>query len=317
MRRVYWLWTGLLFLPAAYVLRMATYNLVLFFLLPILEDVLNPFRAPRTSGPWNQVHQCARAASVLFCAEVYSVPFRFPSGIEPPLRWLAPTGDPGEDFLLWCGAVVLLAFSLAQWDKARLERQQLREARDHALRLKLAPHFIFNTLNTLKAQLERDPREGSATLDRLLALFRQLLERASRPTTSLGEELAFVEAYLGIERARLGDRLRVSVDVIEPLRSLEIPTLGLQVLVENAVKHGIAPREEGGEIRIRAAIDGPSAHELRISVENPPAPGMQPGTGTGLETLRARLRRPKDLRTEVRDGRFHAEFLWKFATVGS
>ena len=89
--------------------------------------------------------------------------------------------------------------------------------------------------------------EAATTADRLASLFRQVLDLADRPRIPLREELGFVETYLGIERARLGSRLRVKVEVPENVEAVEIPPLSLQVLVENAVKHGVAPREDGGE----------------------------------------------------------------------
>jgi LytS/YehU family sensor histidine kinase len=239
------------------------------------------------------------------------------TALATPGRWLSPTGSPWVDFLLWCGAVVLVSV-FSSWIFSRgLELKKLRDARDHALRLRIAPGFIFETLSALRVQLERDPREGSTTIDRLSVLYRQLQERTDRPTVPLREELAFAEAYLGIERLRLGDRLRVAVDVPEALESLEVPTLGLQVLVEDAVKHGVAPRAEGGEIRIRAWFEGPDQRELCVAVEHPAADGAQERDGTGLETLRARLPRPGDLRTAERDGRFQAELHWKLAEAGA
>jgi hypothetical protein len=191
-----------------------------------------------------------------------------------------------------------------------------REAQDAALRAKLAPHFIFNTLNTLKAQLELDPRAAGATADRLAALFRQVLERSDRATIPLREELAFVEAYLGIERARLGSRLKVTVEVAEDLEAAELPPMALQALVENAIVHGIAPREEGGEVRIQARWNGEGPfRKLQVRVENPVAPGARPGTGTGLRVLRERLLRPDDLTTGLVGGLFRAEFVWRGAAA--
>jgi hypothetical protein len=199
-------------------------------------------------------------------------------------------------------------------DQAELIAHQLREARDAALRARLAPHFIFNALGTLQAQIEKDPAAATDTADRLARLFRQALSAAGRPLVPLREELEFVEAYLGIERSRLGSRLRVKIDVPEELEEIEIPPLCLQTLVENAVQHGIAPREEGGEVRIRARRSGPGENEgVILSVDNPLAPSSRPGTGTGLEALRGRLRNPGDLTTSSAAGAFHAEFWWSTA----
>jgi sensor histidine kinase YesM len=189
-----------------------------------------------------------------------------------------------------------------------------REAEDAALRARLAPHFIFNALNTLKAQIELAPSEAAETADRLASLFRQVLALTDRPTIPLRDELAFVEAYLGIERARLGSRLRVTLEVAEALEAVEVPSLSLQVLVENAVKHGIAPREEGGEVLIWARWNGPGPNRrLLVGVESPRMPGAEAlpaasGTRTGLQSLRGRLESPSDLVIGARGDRYRAEF---------
>lgn len=214
------------------------------------------------------------------------------------------------------------AFSFALWllllgfyrhrAEAGNQAQLRRAAEDAALRARLAPHFIFNALNTLKAQIELAPSEAAATADRMAALFRQVLALTDRPTVPLREELAFVEAYLGIERARLGDRLRVRLEVAEALEAVEVPTLSLQVLVENAVKHGVASREEGGEVLIWARWNGPgSGRRLLVGVESPaaPEPSSTPsGTGTGLQALRGRLEKPDDLVIDSQGDRYRAQF---------
>jgi hypothetical protein len=218
-------------------------------------------------------------------------------------------------FATWAFGSLVIGLVLDQVEKRRAAAEQaarqLREARDAALRARLAPHFIFNALGTLQAQIEKDPAAAADTADRLARLFRQALAAAGRPTVPLREELEFVEAYLGIERARLGNRLRVKVDLPDELEEVEIPPLSLQVLVENAVQHGIAPREDGGEIRIRARRSGPGENEgVILSVDNPLAPSSRPGTGTGLEALRGRLRSPADLTVSSAGGAFLAEFWW-------
>lgn len=192
---------------------------------------------------------------------------------------------------------IFLAVLMVEGICLGLEAQRgLREAREAVLRSRLAPHFLFNALNTLHAQIETAPREAQGNLERLARLFRQVLDRSERPTVPLGEELAFVEDYLGLEQARLGERLRVRVDVPEELLEAPVPALALQILVENAVKHGVAPREAGGEVRICARAEG---RRLTVAVEDPGnGIGAEPGTGTALANLRERLRRPGDLRLE-------------------
>jgi len=187
----------------------------------------------------------------------------------------------------------------------------LLDAREQALRAKLAPHFIFNTLNTLHAQIEQDPRGAQATTERLAQLFRQVIEASDQATIPLKQELTFVEAYLGIEQARLGDRLRVSVEVPEDLEAVNVLPLSLQVLVENAVKHGVAPLERGGEVRIGAER---REGALYLWVEDP-GPGFSElrGTGTALDTLRQRLERPEDLEMGMVGGRHCVGFYWRQA----
>jgi two-component sensor histidine kinase len=224
-------------------------------------------------------------------------------------RWLLVTGGMG-----------LVLHRIERFRAREAQREHtLREAQDAALRSRLAPHFVFNALATLKAQIARDPGAAEATADRLAALFRQVLAAADRRTVPLREELAFVEDYLGLERARLGGRLRVTVEVPEELEGAMVPPLALQALVENAVKHGVAPREAGGEIRIfaRAEPEHRPRPTLLVGVESPLAPGAaigsDPGTGTGLAALRGRLARPEDLELEEGDGRFRARFRWALA----
>ncbi|MDE3033711.1 MAG: histidine kinase [Acidobacteriota bacterium] len=202
-----------------------------------------------------------------------------------------------------------LCLMLSWQNAARGLVPRLQEARAQALRSRLAPHFIFNALNSLKAQIGSDPAGAEAMTDRLAQLFRQVLEVSDEPTIPLKQELAFVEAYLGIEQARMGDRLKVVMDIPEELESAEIPPLSLQVLVENAVKHGVAPLEQGGEVRIGAERAG---NALKLWVEDPGNGfSTRRGTGTALETLRQRLERPEDLEMGRVDGRYRVSFSWR------
>lgn len=231
------------------------------------------------------------------------------------------TGDPDRAPRTWGGFAIFLILSAGlallfrrlAFHRAEAERQRAlaEDARQQSLRAKLAPHFIFNTLNTLKALIPKAPDQAEAMTDRLAVLFRQIVARADAPAIPLREELAFVEAYLGIERARLGGRLQVRVDLAEELEACEVPPLSLQVLVENAVKHGVAPLERGGEIRIAARREG---RDLRIDVSDPgPGLGAPGGTGTALETLRQRLAQPGDLVLARVDGRTVASLRWRRA----
>ncbi|MBC7171075.1 MAG: histidine kinase, partial [Polyangiaceae bacterium] len=158
-----------------------------------------------------------------------------------------------------------------------------------SLRRRLEPHFLFNALNALRATIRTDPMLARELVADLADLYRYLLHHPD--DAPLSDEVSHACAYLGIERARLGPaRLKVRSEVDADVASLRVPALLLQPLVENAVKHGIAPREAGGEVILRARAD--DAH-LIIEVEDrghgavlgPP----ERGSGIALETLRRQL----------------------------
>jgi LytS/YehU family sensor histidine kinase len=129
------------------------------------------------------------------------------------------------------------------------------EAELRALRAQINPHFLFNALTTIGYLIQTAPPRALDTLMRLTALLRGVL-RSENESTTLGREVELVEAYLDIERARFEQRLRVSIDVPETLRDILMPPLLLQPVVENAVKHGIAPHQRGGEVTITARMEG-------------------------------------------------------------
>ena len=218
-----------------------------------------------------------------------------------------------QGFLAACLVTVILALLFQRIERHRHEadcqRRLAEESIEVALRARLAPHFIFNALNTLHAQIEADPKGAEATTEKLAALFRQVLEVSDQATIPLRQELAFIEAYLGIEQSRLGDRLAVAIAVTEEWEGYQVPPLSLQVLVENAIKHGVNPLEQGGEVRIGAERRGGA---LFLWVEDP-GPGFSTlrGTGTALETLRQRLERPEDLEMGMLEGRHRVGFRWR------
>jgi len=207
------------------------------------------------------------------------------------------------------GRFVLMAGTLECLMLALQNHLNLMEARDGALRARLAPHFLFNALNTLHAQVEEDPAGAQATTERLGGLFRQVLEVTEQATVPLARELAFVEDYLGIERQRLGDRLRVEVDVSEAALTAQVPVLSLQVLVENAIKHGVEPKIGGGMVRIQARLEGRS---LTVTVRDSGDGTRRSSNGSGraLVNLRERLARPKDLVLEPSADGFQASFAY-------
>jgi two-component system LytT family sensor kinase len=128
------------------------------------------------------------------------------------------------------------------------------QAELRALRAQMNPHFLFNALTTIGYLIQTAPTRALDTLMQLTSLLRAVL-RSEGDFTTLGRELDVIESYLEIERARFEHRLRIVIDVPASLRNIRVPPLVLQPLVENAVKHGIAPLRAGGEVRVRATIE--------------------------------------------------------------
>jgi two-component system LytT family sensor kinase len=137
--------------------------------------------------------------------------------------------------------------------RERAIAQLATEAELRALRAQVNPHFLFNALTTIGYLIQTTPPRALETLMRLTELLRAVL-RSEGEFTTLGRELALIEAYLEIEHARFEQRLRVRIVVSEELQALPIPSLLLQPLVENAVKHGIAPERAGGEVSIECGL---------------------------------------------------------------
>lgn len=170
---------------------------------------------------------------------------------------------------------------------AELERLRA-QAELKALQAKINPHFLFNTLNSIAGLISEDSEAAEQVTEKLAGLFRYSLQSAERERVPLGEELGAVRAYLEIEAVRLGDRLRFHLVVEEGLEEVEIPGLSVQPLVENAVRHGIAPKMEGGRIEIQVRRSG---RDCVITVRDDGV-GMAPGqadSGYALGNVRARL----------------------------
>ncbi|HKP10732.1 MAG TPA: histidine kinase [Blastocatellia bacterium] len=185
-------------------------------------------------------------------------------------------------------------------------RQLATEARLSSLESRIHPHFLFNTLNSISSLIQEDPAQAEKLVERLAALLRFSLDSNQRRTVPLEREMKITRDYLEIERARFGERLRYSIDVPPSLGAAEVPPLAVQTLVENSVKHAIAPRREGGEVRITARAVG---QHLRVEVADD-GPGFARDAliaGHGLDTLHARLLALYDDRAALditaRDGR--------------
>ena len=161
------------------------------------------------------------------------------------------------------------------------------QAELRALQSQINPHFLFNALNTLYGSIPREAAVARQMVLNLADVFRYFLQ-SERTFVPLSQEMQIVRAYLEVEQLRLGNRLRVELDVAEAALQVPVPVLSLQPLVENAIKYGIAPCMEPGYILVQAAVAGDS---LRIVVENSchDTPGEGAGAGVGLQNVRRRL----------------------------
>ena len=187
------------------------------------------------------------------------------------------------------GAMVLRYFYLQ--DQLRRREQLALQSRLQALQARIRPHFLFNTMNSIASLIEIDPRKAEQVLEDFCELLRGSLTD-HQTSVSLGDELRLCRYYLQIETLRLGERLRVDWQVDSAAQNLNIPSLILQPLVENAVHHGIAPLSEGGEICIHIAIENGS---LYLEVGNPSSQEValqsaSSGYQLGLNNIHERLR---------------------------
>jgi two-component system LytT family sensor kinase len=205
-----------------------------------------------------------------------------------------------KNLLTYAGIVAatlgLDAFRRAREHEVRTARlsEQLAQAELAALRMQLHPHFLFNSLHTAAELVHEDPAAAERSLLGLADLLRRALRASERAEVTLAEELEFADGYLALEGVRLEGKLAVEYRVPEALLDSRVPSLLLQPLVENAVRHGVARRFDGGGIVI-SALTSETAHgeALEITVEND-APGEhaappRAGTGIGLANVRARL----------------------------
>jgi hypothetical protein len=276
----------------------------LFVASPVLRPVCRSLS--RRSLSWVSLeirafgYAAAYAAAAAFVAELVklgSVRLIWPNFLD---SWLAFS----VLFFLWC----TLYFSIKQWQQAAHAREQLardkerlvqaeseaRQARLNSLRYQLNPHFLFNSLNAVST-LVLAGKTAAATrmLSQIGELLRTTLDGNASPQIPLSQEIALIQQYLAIEQTRLGNRLQVHMKIAPDTLDIVVPTMLLQPLVENAVRHGVAPSEEGGTIVIESAI---RSDRLWIAIRNSaPQTNASPQNGSaskgvGLTNTAERLR---------------------------
>ena len=193
-----------------------------------------------------------------------------------------------------------LAFEL---ERTELERQAL-DARLHLLQAQVAPHFLFNTLANVRELVDSGSPRASTVLGSLITYLRAAVPRLRASETTLGDELDLVRAYLELMQVRMPDRLQFGIEADAAARALTCPPMTVLTLVENAVRHGIDPSEEGGRIDVRVRVeDGRCACEVVDTGIGLGTAGD--GRGTGLVTLRERMRLAFDGESDLRISALH------------
>ena len=210
---------------------------------------------------------------------------------------------------VWLGVQALQRWRVGEIAKWQAEAAA-RELELQVLRAQINPHFLFNALNNLRALINEDPARAREMVSRLSNILRHTLQHSAKARVPLADELAVVRDYVALEQLHHEERLRVDWRVDPATAGASLPPMLLQLLVENAVKHGVARTPGGGIVAIDIARDGP---RLRIAVDNPGQwqPGSSDGTGLGLAHLRQRLQRAggegADCRIEHAAGRVKVE----------
>jgi len=191
-----------------------------------------------------------------------------------------------------------LALVMALWLQWRAQAWQPAQAsaRLAELQSRIRPHFLFNTLNTALSLVRADPVRAEGVLEDLAELFRAALSEDNGAVVTLAAEVELAQRYLAIEQIRFGERLHVSWDLDPAADAARLPPLLLQPLVENAVRHGVEPAEQGGQLRIRTRVkNGHAVITLTNSVPDAPS---QPGNGMALRNVRERLRLMHDVASQ-------------------
>lgn len=182
----------------------------------------------------------------------------------------------------------------AEAEKARaaaIEKQAM-QAQLQMLQAQIEPHMLFNTLANLQGLIAVDPPRAQHMLEQLIQYLRATLSSSRADKTTLAHEFALMEAYLGLMQVRMGARLRYTLDLPEDLRNALVPPMLLQPIVENAIKHGLEPKVDGGEVIVRAAHDT-NMLVLRVTDTGlglDAAPALENSTHVGVDNIRDRLR---------------------------
>jgi LytS/YehU family sensor histidine kinase len=209
------------------------------------------------------------------------------TGVPPELSPLLPALVSA-----WWLGIAFLGLRRAADYAARYRRvkRATQLVQGQVLANQLKPHFLFNAMNSLTELIDTDARQGAEMAQRLSELFRHIATSAEHATTPLAVELTIVREYLEIEKVRLGARLDYAIEEPPWSRTRHVPTLMVQTLVENAVKHGIAPCIEGGSVRVSFRRRDDGLCECTVVNTGAPFVASSASKGLGLTNTRDRLR---------------------------
>lgn len=204
--------------------------------------------------------------------------------VKDPTLWLFATLN---QLILYVGWTLFYVFWHSLKSRKELQKQ-MQEARIQQLTNQLSPHFLFNTLNSIRALIFEDKEKAADLVTQLSEIFRTHLQAHLQPSASLEQEWQVAERYLIVEQARFEERLQISYDFDEALWQQKLPTLCLLTLIENAIKHGISPNPEQGYVQLEAKREGQDRWRLIIKNSTCDS-GPTEGTKTGLKNTRDRL----------------------------
>lgn len=244
-------------------------------------------------------HLGASIGFTLLKVALYTPLYRVLNPQEPQTYQDLLVGGFYADLLAYWAAIGVIHAILYYVQTARLD-SALRAAELENLRAQLQPHFLFNTLQSISTLIHRDPGAADRMLTDLSDLLRLSLRNPTAQEVTLREELGFLERYLAIMRVRFGDRLAISVEACDGVLDARVPTLVLQPIAENAIRHGMADRPDIGHVMVRAARDGDNL-VLEVTDDGPGLSARPAGDGgIGLANTRERIARLYGGRGDIR-----------------
>jgi len=236
---------------------------------------------------------------MLFLIAVVEVFREWLARLYPRRLFALNTTALGVQVLVWLCAPMVVGIALKVWNALRIElkleeqKRLLLEARLDALQRQINPHFLFNTLNSIASLVRVKPEMARQMTVKLANILRALLKDHDT-YVPLHEELSFTDDYLDIEVVRFGEKLRVKKEIDPRTLAVMVPSILLQPLIENSIKHGLEPRITGGTVTLRSRLDGDrvliEVDDDGVGMGNRPASGLRrSGAGIGMKNVRERL----------------------------